>query len=481
MSVLEIRRVSKSYGPVRALSGVSLYFASGKRYGLVGPNGAGKSTLVKIMSGLVPYDRGHILFNGEEITNLNTRKALKNKIAAIHQGVPLIPTLGLEQNIELGCESFIPSLQEPFRSAFEAIHDLLDLKKTPYELNSEEVFFVQLCRSLRWQPSVLILDEVMSRLSTTSKECTHTLIGPLVENGLTLLIVSHDLQEIQKNCEEVVGLHDGKVVLQKTTDDLDLGTFRRSIFGRNAKPSPPTLTDVPAALPSVEFTVKGLQISEEAPKISFSVRGGETICIYSDEGEFARDICETIAGLRTAYDGELWINGRKLNQWNREMLRRLNIVWVPPEPQSCSFSRMSVAENLVYSQANSLARYGILRTGDVIDQAEAIVREYEITPPKLEMPFCYLSGGNQQKAIIGRALSMKALVKPCVIIAFSPTIGLDEPARARFWRFLEREQTFKIPIVYGSSDLQECKLIGSTVLMADSRKGLLQLSGEGST
>jgi erythritol transport system ATP-binding protein len=467
--ILEARNVSKSYGGVRALKDVTFTAYRGKVNVLVGENGAGKSTLMKILSGSEQPTSGEIRLEGEPVTLGSPRAAQALGIGIIHQELSLFPNLSIAENIFAGRElrrgrRFV-DVQQQRRRAREVLKRLgqehLDPNTLVGDLPIGQQQLVEIGRALLEDVRVLIMDEPTSALSNHEVDVLFEVMADLREQDVTVIYISHKLDEFRRIGDWVTVFRDGSLVAHESMSKTDTGWIVRQMVGRdpeslyvrNSSPVGDLLLDV-----------RDLSVPGTVPvhNVSLTVRAGEVVGIYGLMGAGRTELVECLMGMRTAVDGAVHIKGKLEEEGTVQARMAAGLALVPEDRQRDGLVQtMSVRDNILLATVARLTRGGLLSGGAEQRTAAAKVKDLAIKIPGLSAAVTALSGGNQQKVVLARAL----LTEPVVLLLDEPTRGIDVGAKSQIAALMAGLAAQGFGVLFISSELAEVIAMADRVLV----------------
>ncbi len=469
--MLEARSISKSFPGVRALDGVSVSFAPGTIHALLGENGAGKSTLMKILCGIYEPDEGTILLDGRRVQFHDTFDALRHRISIVHQEIQVIPRSSVAENIMLSkLERFRRGLTIDWKrlnreaaACMETV-DLAMPPETPVsELSTAQKQLAQIARALSDGATVLLLDEPTSSLTLHEVDRLFDLLRRLRDQGVTIVFVSHKLEEVLALCDIVTVLRDGKLIGTRPRGELTKDGIINMMIGRSTSEEWRGLLKVDRARPVL--SIRGLR-SELFEDLSLTLYRGEILGLYGLVGSGRTELAKTIIGEYRAQPGFLAVRGRPARISSMaDSLHRYRIGYVSENrKEEGLILSASVATNLAITVWDRL-RSRLLRLVHPrreVEQAARSIERLDIRTPSPRQPVGNLSGGNQQKVSIG-----KWLVADCdILILDEPTIGVDVGAKEYIhdliWNMAHQEGK---SIILISSDLPELVELSRRILV----------------
>jgi ribose transport system ATP-binding protein len=460
---LALRRITKNFAEVHALREVSLIVERGSVHGLVGQNGAGKSTLIKVLAGIHDPDTGTIEINGVRQQHLTPHKVKQLGIEIIHQDRLLPPTLTVAQALFLGQEPRrhgLPlinhtALYDQARQALKRTFDLeLPVKALIKQLSTAEQQIVQITRALLNHPTILVFDEPTTALVRRESELLFNAIERLREQGLTILYISHYLNEIERLCDRVTVLRNGREVATvdpKTTSTPEIVSL---MIDSNVDSLFPKRHILPGTtiLETQQLTSTGRLCN-----VSLTLKRGEVLGVTGLIGSGSKALAATLFGLLPASSGRILVDNQLLPSGSPATAVARQIGLVPEDRRQHGISlALSVRENATLASLKKFTSLGFLRPSREKIVVTDFIKRLAIHPPYSETPLCNLSGGNQQKVVLTKWLIHGANV----ILLDEPTVGIDIGAKVDIYREISTLAEQGAGILVFSSDLLE--LIGLT-------------------
>lgn len=427
--IISLKNVHKSFGGVSVLNGVDFDLQKGSVHALVGQNGAGKSTMMKILTGVYTCDSGDIYIDGSKVKMNSYSDAVSHGISLIFQELSLIPTLTVAENIFLNREI----LEGPFldkksmeRKAHELLQSLdinVDVHSRVEDLDVGVCQMIEIAKALSVNAKVLILDEPTASLS--EKETAHlfTLINSLKQRGVSMIYISHRMAEIFKICDTITVLRNGSIVTTKPTRDYSLTGLIEDMIGR--KTAALTTADEELASKCTGrplMTVEHLNCGSRLKDVSFELREGEVLGLAGLMGSGRTEVVESLFGLNKDASGQVTINGQPYEIKGVRHAIDSGLALIPEDRRREGLVLMhSVEENLIVPIFDKLKRGLLLERKQVADIAERSISDMAIKTHSRKTPAFNLSGGNQQKIVVGKWLNSA----PSVLLLDEPTAGVD--------------------------------------------------------
>ena len=427
--IISLKNVHKSFGGVSVLNGVDFDLQKGSVHALVGQNGAGKSTMMKILTGVYTCDSGDIYIDGSKVKMNSYSDAVSHGISLIFQELSLIPTLTVAENIFLNREI----LEGPFldkksmeRKAHELLQSLdidVDVHSRVEDLDVGVCQMIEIAKALSVNAKVLILDEPTASLS--EKETAHlfTLINSLKQRGVSMIYISHRMAEIFKICDTITVLRNGSIVTTKPTRDYSLTGLIEDMIGR--KTAALTTADEELASKCTGrplMTVEHLNCGSRLKDVSFELREGEVLGLAGLMGSGRTEVVESLFGLNKDASGQVTINGQPYEIKGVRHAIDSGLALIPEDRRREGLVLMhSVEENLIVPIFDKLKRGLLLESKMMADIAERSISDMAIKTHSRKTPAFNLSGGNQQKIVVGKWLNSA----PSVLLLDEPTAGVD--------------------------------------------------------
>ena len=470
--ILRTEGLSKFFPGVKALDNVNFSLRRGEIMALLGENGAGKSTLIKALTGVYHADRGAIWLEGREIAPKNTAHAQQLGIGTVYQEVNLLPNMSVADNLFIGREPRRFGLlrrkeMEKRATALMASYGFsLDVREPLNRFSVAMQQIVAICRAIDLSAKVLILDEPTASLDTQEVEMLFTLMRQLRDSGVSLIFVTHFLDQVYAVSDRIPVLRNGGFVGCRETRELPQIELVKMMLGRELEHNA-LLSDKPVAA-FEDFGKKGTI----AP-FSLQVRPGEIVGLAGLLGSGRTETAEVIFGIKPADSGKAWIKGKPQTLRSPHQASCLGIGFCPEDRKTDGIiAAASVRENIVLALQ---AQRGWLRPIGRREQneiAERFIRQLGIRTPSAEQPIEFLSGGNQQKVLLSRWL----LTKPQFLILDEPTRGIDVGAHAEIIRLIETLCADGLALLVISSELEELVGYADRVIIMRDRQQVAELA-----
>jgi ribose transport system ATP-binding protein len=486
MTLLSVRGIVKTFPGVRALDGVDFDVEPGEVHCLLGQNGAGKSTLIKVLAGAHRPDAGEITWQGEQVTLASPVAALRLGIATMYQELDLVPGLSVADNIFLGRELATFGFTRTAQARAEAARLLARLGHPEIRpstevgrLSAAGQQLVSMARALAHDARLLVMDEPTAALAGEEVDNLFRIVGELTAQGVSVVYISHRLEELRRIGQRVTVLKDGRTVGTgldvRTTPTADLvalmaGRKVETVFGPRHEAHADRSTEV--------LEVAGLSRPGEFEDISFTVCAGEVLGIAGLVGSGRSELLETIFGARRPGGGTVTVGGKPLRPGSVPAAVRAGIGLAPEERKSQGLLLdLPVAQNVTLASLGRYSRLGFTDHGKELADAGASLRRLDLRPADPRRIIRTLSGGNQQKAVLARWL-----VRGCrVLLLDEPTRGVDVGARAELYRLIGELAASGVAIVLVSSEIPEVLGLSDRVLVLREGRVLVDRPSAGLT
>ncbi len=464
--MLELSRVVKSFGAVVALRSGSLRMHPGSIHALIGENGAGKSTLVKIVAGLYRRDAGEFRLNGEEVDFTSTAQSKAAGIAVIYQEPTLFPDLSVTENVFMGRQPVgrfgridRRAMRREVESLFLRLGVRIDPDRPAEGLSIADQQVIEIAKAVSLDARVLIMDEPTAALSGVEVDRLFAIARSLRDEGRALLFISHRFDEVFDLCDTVTVMRDGSYIATTPIAETTVDELVRQMVGR----------DVTDLFPKIEaeigeplLEVEGLSSAGVFHDISFTVRSGEIVGLAGLVGAGRSEVARAVFGVDGYDSGSVTLEGRPVKKGDPARAMLQGIALVPEDRRKQGLVlESSVARNITLSIRNQLAKAGIITSGFENRAAKVWASRLEVKTNALSTVAATLSGGNQQKVVLGKWLA----TEPRVLIVDEPTRGIDVGTKAEVHRLLSELAGRGIGILMISSELPEVLGMADRVLV----------------
>jgi erythritol transport system ATP-binding protein len=470
--ILRVEGMRKVYPGTLALDNVDFQVRRGKVNVLVGENGAGKSTLMKILAGVEQPSAGRILLDGEEIRYASPRDALAHGIGIVYQEMNLFPNLSVAENLFANREKLKHPgwIDHPFeeRKAAELMLRLnqdIEPRTLVRDLKVGQQQIVEIAKALVEDASILIMDEPTAALSKSEVEVLFGIIAELKAKGVSIIYISHRMDELMRIGDFITVLRDGRLIDQSPMEKIDLHWIVKTMIGEDTDK---VFRGGQHPIGATVLEVKDLRLPSATGRmtldgISFELRKGEVLGLFGLMGAGRTEVLETIMGLHRNATGEVLLEGRDLAMDDIQRRIKKGISLVPEDRQREGIIQtMSVASNMTLSGLWRIVSRGF-HIGRRIElgQVQKMIGQMSIKTPRTDTPITSLSGGNQQKVIIGKNL----LTRPKVLLLDEPTRGIDVGAKGEVFEIVNALAAEGIGVLFVSSELMEIRAISDRIIV----------------
>ncbi len=467
MAVVELRGITKHFGPLVANDHIDLSIDSGEIHALLGENGAGKSTLMKILYGLYQPDAGEILINDRPVHLRSPADAIANGIGFVSQHFSLVPTFTVSENVLLGHEGGFVIDRSAMKQRVTRMADSLSMNIDPDavvgRLAVGQQQRVEILKALYRQCRVLIMDEPTAVLTPQDTEILFATLRQLQAQGMSVIIITHKLNEVLAVSQRVTVLRLGKVVGRTATADTDQAALAEMMVGRKTVTVVRNNTHQVSDL--VKLDVRDLQLTDKSGGLrlrglSLMARGGEVVGIAGVAGNGQSELVAVLTGMASPQAGAVLINANPMPFGQPKAAAKLKMARIPEDRLRGIVGDLSVADNLMLEQSDQFTQFGHLKNRKIRENAEKLIRDFQIKASPND-PARTLSGGNIQKIILARSLAQD----PEVIIAAQPTRGLDVGATEYVHQKLLEQKQRGAAVLLISEDLDEILVLSDRILV----------------
>lgn len=453
-NILEIKGVSKLYPGVTALNNVNLTFRRGEVHALCGENGAGKSTLIKCISGAITPTAGEIIVDGEKFSGLTPALSREKGIAVVYQEFTLVPVLTAAENIFMGNfkkKGIMIDRKAMYLEAekiFERMGIKLDPRSHVKDLTTGYQQIVEIAKAISTNAKILIMDEPSAPLTTNEVSAMMEIVRTLKKEGVTIIYISHRMEEIFELADRVSVLRDGEYIGTKDIQDTDKDDLIKMMVGRTLSQTYPKRN---CKTDEVVLEVKNL-CGNGVKNISFELHKGEILGLGGLIGAGRTELCEMLFGYYPIQSGEIYLRGKPMKPASCADAVKQGIALVPEDRKRHGIiGGMTVLDNLTLSTIKKLTKGVAIDRRAQKDYAQSQVDALEIKTPNLAQKVKNLSGGNQQKVILGRWLG----ANPDILIFDEPTRGIDVGAKAEIYKLMTQLVEEGKSIIMISSEMSE--------------------------
>lgn len=469
---LRMEGISKSFGGVKALSNIDFKLLPGEIHGLLGENGAGKSTLIKVLGGILKPDSGEIFINDKRLEINNVQDARNNGIGIIHQEIVLVPELTVAENIFLGREPLKNGIfkdtifiENKAREMLNKLGLKLDVNTKVSELTIAQQQLVEIAKAVSFDVNILVMDEPTSSLSGQDVENLFKIMTQLKKRGISIIYISHRFEELFEMTDRITVIRDGNYIDTVKTSESNSSSLVKLMVGRSIENLYMRTTP---NIQSEIISVKNLTSEGYFEDVSFSAHKGEIVGFSGLVGAGRSELMLAIFGALKVDSGTIFVNGKKANIKNTSDAINYGIGMVPEDRKFQGLILdAEIKFNMILSNLNNLMSNAIfLSENKISESVNKYFNALNIKAPSSETAVRNLSGGNQQKVVLGKWLS----TNPGLLILDEPTRGVDVGARSEIYSIINELSQQGIGIIMVSSDLPEIlNMADRTYVMREGR------------
>ncbi len=471
--ILEMKGISKSFPGVKALQDVSLKVRRGTVHALMGENGAGKSTLMKCLFGIYSKDSGEVFLDGEKIEFKNSKDALENGVAMVHQELNQALKRNVMDNLWLGRYptkfGIIADEKKMYKDTME-IFNMLNIDINPrtvlFNLSVSQRQMVEIAKAVSYDSKIIVFDEPTSSLTDKEVEHLFEIINMLKEKGCGIIYISHKMDEILKISDDITVMRDGEHIATEKAQDMNMDKIIKLMVGRELKTRFPERQNKPS---DVIMDVRNLSgMYSHIKDISFKLRKGEILGIAGLAGSGRTEILETIFGIAAKKKGEIFIHGKKVNIRNSRDAINNGLALLTEERRANGiFGILSILENTTISNLKKYSKLKFFLSGSTMKKdTKWAIDAMRIKTPDERTQIRTLSGGNQQKVIFGRWL----LTTPEILLLDEPTRGIDVGAKFEIYELIASLAKEGKSVIMISSEMPELMGVCDRILVVSGGK-----------
>ena len=479
--LLQVQGLSKRFGALQALADVSLSIAPGEVHCLLGENGAGKSTLCNLIFGVYTPDQGEMQFDGRPYQPSGPADALAQRVAMVHQHFSLVPDLSVVDNLLLGqargvlkraeCEAQVAALSQRFGLA-------LNPRARIQDLSVGERQRVEIVKCLMREPRLLVLDEPTAVLLPDEIQALLAVCQRVADEGCGVMLVTHKLAEIRQVAQRATVLRGGRVAARSEAPAQELDALVQAMIQREPGEAPPSLVHgekrpvpMPVAgqpVPEPALMADGLSVVDadgvkRLDGFTLMVAPGEVVAVAGVEGNGQSELAAVLSGMRPSNEGRFFVRGQEMTGCAPRALTRAGVGVVPEDRHAVAcVTGMSVSENLLLDRLRRFRRWGLLDRAAMRRAALELMQRFDVRAASPDVAFGGLSGGNQQKAVLARELTLEGLG---FLLAAQPTRGLDVGAVAAVYRHIRQACERGVGVLLISSELDELIQVADRIVV----------------
>lgn len=470
--VVEMKNIVKSFGEVHAVKDGQFNLIKGEIHSLIGENGAGKSTMMKLLYGMYPIDSGEIIVKGQSMGKLDPKLAIQHGIGMVHQEFMLVNDLTVLENVILGFEPK-KGLQIDFDKARKEIQHFIDqynmeiqLDKKVNQISVGEAQRVEIIKTLMRGADIIILDEPTAVLTPQETKKLFEILNNLKKEQKSLVFISHKLNEVMEISDRISvmrqGLHMGIVSKEETSPlDLTKKMIGREVFlhiDKTYEKAGKRILDVQ------DVWIPSQKESSKIRGLSLHVNEGEIVGIAGIDGNGQSELIEAITGLRPVEKGHIFLDGKEITNLSPKKVREVGLAHIPEDRNTRGLNRtMSIEENLVAVEVDKapFSRGMVMNTAAMDRHSEEMVKRFDIRPTDYKLPTSSLSGGNAQKVVVAREVSMNKKL----LVAAQPTRGVDIGAIESIQKTLEEAKKNGAGVLLVSTELEEITSLSDRIIV----------------
>lgn len=472
-NLLEMINLTKRFPGVLALQNVSLKVKAGTVHALMGENGAGKSTLMKCLFGIYSMDEGKILFNGQEVSFANSKQALENGVSMVHQELNQVRQQNVMDNIWLGRYPkkgiFIDEkkMYEDTLAIFKSLDINIDPKSKVSTLSVSEMQMVEIAKAVSYHSKLIVMDEPTSSLTENEVNHLFKIIRKLQTENVAIIYISHKMEEILKISDEVTIMRDGQYITTKSAKELTTDEIIKLMVGRDLSQRFPTKMNQPG---DVILKVSDLTAETEGSfsNVNFKLKKGEILGIAGLVGSKRTEVVEALFGMRALKSGTIELNGKVVQNPSPQHAIKNGFALVTEERRTTGiYPELSISFNSIISNLRQYKTKGLfLSDSKVYDDTKWVIDSMKVKTPSQKTSIGSLSGGNQQKVIIGRWL----LTNPEILLLDEPTRGIDVGAKFEIYQLINQLAADGKGIIMISSEMPELLGVTDRILVMSNGK-----------
>ncbi|NLC66102.1 MAG: ATP-binding cassette domain-containing protein [Clostridium sp.] len=470
--LLELKNMNKSFPGVKALDNVSLKVRPGSVHALMGENGAGKSTLMKCLFGIYKEDSGEIFINGKKTQFLNPKMALENGVSMVHQELNQVLKRDVMDNIMLGRypkKYGLIDQKAMYKFTKDVIADLginIDPRTKMENLSVSERQMVEIAKAVSYDAKILVLDEPTSSLTIQEVNLLFKIIKLLRDRGIAIIYISHKMEEILEISDEVTVMRDGQWVATEHAKDLTTDKIIKLMVGRDLVNRFPENTNTPeeVVLKVENFTGK---FQPNIRDVNFELKSGEIFGIAGLVGSKRTEVLEALFGVSTLESGKLYLHGKEIKNKDASTAIKNGFAFLTEERRATGiFPTLNIKENSTIANINNYKKNGFIDNKKAVEDTKWVIDSMSVKTPSMKTLIKSLSGGNQQKVVIGRWL----LTEPEILLLDEPTRGIDVGAKYEIYELIISLAERGKSVIMVSSEMEELLGICDRIMVMSNGK-----------
>ncbi|HHV31879.1 sugar ABC transporter ATP-binding protein [Caproiciproducens sp. LBM24188] len=464
--ILEMKHISKVFPGVKALDDVKLQVRPGTVHSLMGENGAGKSTLMKCLFGIYSIDEGEIILDGRKVLFSSPAEALENYVSMVHQELNQVPEQNVMENLWLGRYPMKGGLidnKKMYEDTMKIFRDLdidVDPRAKVGSLSVSQKQMIEIGKAVSYNAKIIVMDEPTSSLTEKEVEHLFRIIHKLIEKKSSVIYISHKMEEILRISDDVTVMRDGKWISTRPASELTIDEIIKMMVGREMTERYPQKETKPG---EVLMEVRDLSsASKDFSGVNFELHKGEILGVAGLVGSKRTELLETIFGLRAKGSGQILVEGKEIhNKSPREAMKNGFAMLTEERRKDGIFAGLSVSFNMAIDNLDCYTRHGLLNDKLMKADVDKMIQEFKIKTPSGSQKIGNLSGGNQQKVILGRWL----LTRPTILLLDEPTRGIDVGAKYEIYQLINQLVAEGKGIIIVSSEMPELLGICDRILV----------------
>lgn len=464
--ILEMRNITKTFPGVKALDDVSLNVRPGTVHSLMGENGAGKSTLMKCLFGIYSLNTGEIILDGKTVNFANPAEALENHVSMVHQELNQVLDRNVMENLWLGrfpmngCVVDEKKMYSETKAIFEELDIHIDPKVKAGTLQVSQKQMIEIAKAVSYDSKIIVMDEPTSSLTENEVEHLFKIIEKLKARNTSVIYISHKMEEILRISDDVTVMRDGKWIATKKAKELTTDEIIKMMVGRELKERYPQRESKPQ---EVLLEVKNIStLTPTFKNVNFTLHKGEILGISGLVGSKRTEVLEALFGIRQMGNGELWLHGKRIeNESPRKAMRNGFAMLTEERRADGIFADLSVSFNMIITNLDKYKKGGLLNSAKINAKVKEMIGAIHVKTPSENSRIGNLSGGNQQKVILGRWL----LTEPEILLLDEPTRGIDVGAKYEIYQLMNELAEQGKGIIVVSSEMPELLGICDRILV----------------